>query len=294
MPDRYEATAEACNVLKYKVLVCLEHTTGIQNLNSHLRDYHAVPAKERKAIVEKYSWAAIETADQVRLPAPMGRPIQELGEPIRGLQCAEGDCDYISINQGVFRKHCKKEHGLQWVGDTGDLYTNVNVQTFFRTGGLQRYFVVRAPDNDGNHSTPAEVRDEVDRLLVSWRETKRVEEEKAQIMDAEAAKQDKTGWFSRTGWLEHLAKRNYMHLAHAAAMPTRDEPKLKQARRLVELLVERSVTGLSTLARETRRWLRVLSARRLSNDQWHVFKIQRVKPAMLDTWSELAVIHIYS
>src|SRR5688572_2982372 len=79
-----------CYLHRYKVLVCLEHTTGIQNLNSHLRDYHAVPAKERKAIVEKYSWAAIETADQVRLPAPMGRPIQELGEPIRGLQCAEG------------------------------------------------------------------------------------------------------------------------------------------------------------------------------------------------------------
>jgi hypothetical protein len=36
---------------------------------------------------------------------------------------------------------------------------------------------------------------EVGRLLADWIETKQLEEEKAQVMDAEAAKTDKTCWF---------------------------------------------------------------------------------------------------
>ena len=207
----------------YKVLICLEHATGIQNLDSHLRDYHAVPAKERTTIVKKYSWVVIETADQVCLPAPIGQPNQELGHPINGLQCTEPNCDYISVNKGAFRKHGKKEHGLRWIGDTSELYMNVKVQTFFRKGGLQRYFVVHAPDGNDEPSAPAGVQGEVDRLLTKWKETKKSQEEKAQTMDAEAANTDKTDWFKRTGWLEHLVTRNRVHLAHQVRLPDRNE-----------------------------------------------------------------------
>ena len=93
-------------------------------------------------------------------------------------------------------------------------------------------------------------------MLGEWKKTEKKQEREMQVMDAEAAKTDRTGWFNRTGWLEHLAKRNRIHLAHAIRLPKGNEPKLKQAARIVELLVERSVAGLSTLARETRRWLR--------------------------------------
>ena len=48
---------------RHKVLICVEHATGVQNLNSHLRDYHVVLAKERKEIVVKYSWATTEKVD---------------------------------------------------------------------------------------------------------------------------------------------------------------------------------------------------------------------------------------
>jgi len=92
--------------------------------------------------------------------------------------------------------------------------------------------------------------------MEEWKAAKLVEEEKAQVMEAEAAKTDRTGWFKQTGWLEHLAKRNRAHLAHGIRRSNKTEPKLKQAARMVELLVERSVAGLWTLARETRRWLR--------------------------------------
>jgi hypothetical protein len=72
----------------------------------------------------------------------------------------------------------------------------------------------------------------------------------------DAAKTDKTGWFKRTGWLEHLEGRNLVHLAHQARLTDQGEVKLKLVAQLTERLVERSVKGLSTLAQEARRWLR--------------------------------------
>ena len=146
------------------------------------------------------------------------------------------------------------------------------MQTFFRAGGLQRYFIVNVPDNSAAPFVSREGKEEVDRLIEEWKKTKQVQEEVAQVMDVEAAKTDRTGWFKRTGWLEHLAKRNLAHLAYGIRLPGNNEPKLKQAAKVVELLVERSVTGLSTLARETRRWLK--SAQQHEIDQRPLARLQ--------------------
>jgi hypothetical protein len=153
--------------------------------------------------------------------------------------------------------------------------TRIKVQTFFKSGGLQRYFIV---DASQSNSTTLSIRcqtadNTVKEQLAQWDATKQAHKEKAQIMDAEVAKTDKTGWFKRTGWLEHFANRNLMHLAHQTRLPDRDEVKLQRAAKLVELLVEQSVKGLATLGRETRRWLR--SAKRQEVDQrplstWHL------------------------
>ncbi|KAJ8118474.1 hypothetical protein OPT61_g566 [Boeremia exigua] len=63
-----------------------------------------------------------------------------------------------------------------------------------------------------------------------------------------------------------------MHLAHQTRLPNQGEEKLRRAAKLTELLVERSVKGLSTLARETRRWLR--SAKRQEIDQRPIARLQ--------------------
>ena len=63
-----------------------------------------------------------------------------------------------------------------------------------------------------------------------------------------------------------------MHLAHQTRLPDQGEEKLRRAAKLTELLVERSVKGLSTLARETRRWLR--SAKRQEIDQRPIARLQ--------------------
>ena len=146
------------------------------------------------------------------------------------------------------------------------------MQTFFQKSALRRYFLVNARDNNNDPSIPREVVDVVKERLAEWQRTQHAHEERAQVIDAHVAKTDKTGWFKRTGWLEHFANRNLMHLAHQTRLPDRGEVKLRRAAKLTELLVERSVKGLSTLARETRRWLR--SAKRQEVDQRPMARLQ--------------------
>lgn len=268
------ANSDECLVYldEYQVLVCREHKTALQNLNTHLRVHHAVLAAERRAVIEKYRNLQIAKPDKVQLPVAMGQPIKELGIPLDGFECAEYSCNYFTVNKVALQKHCKKEHKQPWKGDTETLFNNVKVQTFFQTPGLQRYFVVNEPTSNFSVSIPREQQEEVDRMLEEWKNTQQEHEAEAQVMDAEAAKTDKTGWFKRTGWLEHLAGRNRKYLAHAIRLPDRDEPKLKLVRILVEKLLERSVSGLSSLARETRRWLR--SAQQFEIDQRPFARLQ--------------------
>jgi superfamily II DNA helicase RecQ len=245
-----------CYLHEYRTLVCKQHATALQNLDAHLRQHHSIRSQARKQIVESYcdyNW--IRDPHEVTLPAPLGPPIAELGAPLDGFQCVEDDCGFLTINVDELRKHQKRAHNVVWSRKNSDRCQNVKMQTFFQRKGLRRYFIVHVEENN-EPSAPHEVADVVQAQLARWEETRKIEEEKMQVMDAEAAKTDKTGWFKRTGWLEHLANRNRKHLAHQMRLPDRSEVKLQRAGKLVELLIERSVKGLSTLARESRRWLR--------------------------------------
>ena len=91
-------------------------------------------------------------------------------------------------------------------------------------------------------------------------------------MERETAKTDRTGWFNMTGWPQHLAGSNLKHLAHASRLPDRDEARLQKAAKAVNVIVERCVAGLSTLARQTRRWLR--SAKREEPDRKPMARLQ--------------------
>jgi hypothetical protein len=264
---------------EYNVLVCKQHVTAIQNLDAHLRDQHAIAHKLRDEIVGSYQHRWVQRREDIKTPAPLGPPIDELGAPLDGLQCAEEDCGFITINQDGLRKHRKSVHNLAWSAKDSTAYTEVTVQTFFQKSALRRYFLVDArddnnddDDDDDDPSIPREVVDVVKERLAEWQLTQRAHEERAQVMDAHVAKTDKTGWFKRTGWLEHFANRNLMHLAHQTRLPDQSEVKLRRAAKLTKLLVERSVKGLSTLARETRRWLR--SAKRQEVDQRPMARLQ--------------------
>jgi hypothetical protein len=163
----------------------------------------------------------IKPAQDVALPAALSSPIEELRQPLDGLACEQDGCSFITINVYTLRIYAKKHHNIAWKGDTSTLYKRVKVQTFFRTGGLQRYFVVRAADSRNALDVSREVADVVKERLAEWQLTQHAHEERAQVMDAQVAKTDKMGWFKRTGWLEHFANRNLIHLAPTVRMVAR-------------------------------------------------------------------------
>jgi hypothetical protein len=79
----------------------------------------------------------------------------------------------------------------------------------------------------------------------------------------EASAKDRTGWFKRTRWDEHLqAYPDWRILAYAIRIPADDKPRLQRVVKIVEELVEEAVQGLSTLSIETSRWLRSHGNRR--------------------------------
>ena len=73
------------------------------------------------------------------------------------------------------------------------------------------------------------------------------------MADAEVAKTDRTGWYNRTGWPEHIAKRNMAYLAHARRLPDQNKKELKQVYSVIDSLMERYISRLLTLTHEIRR-----------------------------------------
>jgi hypothetical protein len=75
-------------------------------------------------------------------------------------------------------------------------------------------------------------------------------------MDPELLKQDRTGWYIRNQWPQHLAQRNLKYLSHASRLPDKDEHVLVALMNVSRLVQKRSLEGLMTLDLELRRWLK--------------------------------------
>jgi superfamily II DNA helicase RecQ len=251
--------------LKYEedfgVLICAVHGYAVRNLENHLRVYHLGSKKEKKAVLNLYKNYDIREPTSVPLPPPLQEPFAALGKPKKAYICDEPECEEISINRNCIRIHCNKAHDWESTEDEREHWHQVWVQTFFSAAGLQRYFTVdyKEPDDheesvDGISTVGFE--HEIVYIMEEWDKAVENNKKKLDIVDAEVAKTDRTAWFKRTGWTEHLARSNMRHLSKAIRMPGRDEIVLQRAVVLVDSLVERAVSGLSTLDQESRRWLR--------------------------------------
>jgi len=248
---------------EYQILICKEHGGAVYSWKRHIRKEHAGTAKELKAVIEKFSALKLLHPSKVLLPPKFIAPFKALGEPLDAFLC-DGDnneeCDYISIHRNGIAQHCNKVHHWRYAKDDPVHWVSVKVQTFFQGGGFRRYFVVRVPEERQRpqYGTALNHEQQHDAATIKrqWRLAREEHNKELEIADKEIAKQDYTGWFKRTGWPEHLAGRNLKRLAHVSRMPDRDECKLKLATKTVELAIEKCVAGLSTLAHETRRWLK--------------------------------------
>jgi hypothetical protein len=248
-----------CFLEDFRVLVCKQHCTAVVNLNTHLREQQATPAKLRGRIIEHFSRYDVTELKDVKLLEQPADLIEELGLPLHGLKCKT--CDFITVNINVMRTHCKRIHEQAWIGNTSLLYDCVKVQTFFRTGDLQKYFVVNLGEVEDEENLGDERR--LERRLAEFRLTQELVKEDLQVLE-DAAKTDRTGWYKRTGWISFLKDRNLTLLAHQLRTPDLSEYKIKLAAELTERLIERCVRGLATLPQEIRRWLR--SAKREAPD----------------------------
>ena len=263
--DNYDDTL--CFLADFGVLVCRQHRSGVVNLNRHLLEQHATPAQVRKAVIQRFAQYKRVDPKNVKLPEQPAQLIEELGTPLDRLCCKI--CSFLTININAMRMHLKRDHEQAWKGEKSDLFTSVKVQTFFRNGGLQRYFIVDL--GEGENGEKVDQNQVVQQQLSGWQNVRQQLEEDMQVM-AEAAKTDKTGWFKRTGWLSFLQGRNLAHLGYQARLPDRNEAKLQLAAKLIEELIEKSVRGLATLPQETRRWLR--SAQQTEIDQRPLARLQ--------------------
>ena len=259
-----------CFLEDFGTIVCKTHCTAVVNLDTHLRDQHHTPVKLRKVIVKQFSQFSQTAPDAIELPEQPASVVEELGTPLDGFKCRT--CEFVTINSDSMRKHCKKNHSLSWKGSKSTLYKDVKVQSLFRIGGLQKYFIVDcgegAKEKKSNHDQDDQV---VQQQLGEYQKVRQQIEDDMQVME-EAVKTDKTGWFKRTGWLPFLKGRNLAHLGYIARLPDRNEAKLQLAAELAETLIEQSVKGLASLPRETRRWLR--SAKQAEADQRPLARLQ--------------------
>lgn len=129
-----------CFLEDFGVFVCRQHHTAVISLDRHMSKYHKVQTSTRREVVDCSSRLKPVDPGKIKLPEEPVQAIEQLGKPLAGLQCRT--CRFITINKDEMRRHCKKHHQLAWVGDESQLYSMVKVQSFFRTGGLQRYFKV--------------------------------------------------------------------------------------------------------------------------------------------------------
>jgi hypothetical protein len=129
-----------CFLSDYSVLVCKQHRTRVINLDRHLREQHRTPIAVRRQVVDYFTRFTTVNPKEIEPPEQPACPIQELGTPLDGLKCRR--CSFITIDKGNMKTHCRKLHELSWTGNKSVLYESVKVQTFFRGGGLQKYFIV--------------------------------------------------------------------------------------------------------------------------------------------------------
>lgn len=275
-PSRATAEYDIYDPLRYlprfKVIVCRDHG-GVRDWSKHLRVFHGTDAARRKVLARKYERVEVLKPIDVPLPPPFGPPFEVLGEPLDAFLCEEEECGVISTSRTRIGQHCNKKHDWKSSKEAKEHWTSVKVQTFFFTSGLQRYFVVRSPCIAQPTQPPSVgVNQHAVDALSELKAAREKREETLVQAEESVARTDRTGWFNRNGWAEHLAGRNLAHLSSASGLPKREEKLLWQACKVTELAVEQSVAGLSTLAHETRRWLK--SANREECDVRPIARLQ--------------------
>jgi hypothetical protein len=250
-----------CYLPEYRVIICRVHG-AVRNWDTHLWQSHSIPKKIRDQIGEQHRFNQLPCylPTEIPLPLPYQPPIALVGDPALGYACKNQGCSYISTSINTMKKHCNKKHNQVSTPSMPYNWQAVQVQTFFKTGGFQRYFIVARAGTtasskpESGYAPPTT--SEATSIITEWTAAQQVRSQQLDIAEAAIAATDRTGWFNRNGWPEHLAGRNLARLSWASRMPDKNDALFQQAVKIVDRAIEQGVAGLSTLPLETRRWLR--------------------------------------
>ncbi|KAF2026003.1 hypothetical protein EK21DRAFT_92734 [Setomelanomma holmii] len=234
-----------------------------------------MPAAERRALLAVYKSFELLLLAEVGQPLPYSRAIDKLGPAQDAFLCC---CTGSSSSS-------TSTSSTSSISSSGDSA----VQSFFRKRRYVYYFVVQEEaqeqqqQDDKLHERQQQVNEQQSNehkrqqqgnehqelkrqsdykqrlalLSLSWETLKRKDSEAINCIAEETSAKDRTGWFKRTRWDEHLqAYPDWKLLSYAIRPPSDNEPELKQVVLAVEQLVEQAVHGLSTLLIDTLRWLR--------------------------------------
>lgn len=286
---------------QYRILICTVHGYAVSSLETHLRNEHRdLSLERRRRIITAHVDDICAPPDSVRLPPRHIPPVEGLTAPIPAFSCAGPHCSVVSSHVKGIEQHARNSHQWKKTEEQPVFWSFVFAQTFFVSGGLRKYFVVRVgPDTPsiatpttgpssirsareihGGHTASSSglrtpvidpVHNPSSQAIVQRMREKRLvlnasHEAKMERLDAHMLKQDRTGWYNRTKWQDHFRDRNLVYLAWASRMPEKNEPVLHEILKAFDTLAIQSAEGINTLDHESRRWLRseqatVISAR---------------------------------
>ncbi|CAD0099048.1 unnamed protein product [Aureobasidium mustum] len=229
----------------YKALICKVHGYAINAVEGHLESSHQdVRGKTKKAVVQHFVGYNITKADRIEPPEADQPAIEWLKAPVLGYSCefemrqdsighdpktaAEHRvCGHISSNDKKIAEHCRDAHGWRWKPEDRTCWKEVYVQCFSGVGGRQKWFIVKTPD-------------EAEREAASIRQSL----PRAKQIQFDGIRDD----FQK---LKEQWQKEQEILADK-----KDEEELLKVAAVIEKMVERGVSGLSSMPEGLRRWLR--------------------------------------
>ncbi|KAG9886428.1 hypothetical protein KCU98_g17623, partial [Aureobasidium melanogenum] len=277
---------EAISIFVYlpmhRALICKEHGYAIDAISGHLQRSHKdIKGKIKTAIAQHFVGYDVVQVDDIVLPKAGQLAIDCLDAAIVGYSCEhkiqrEGDsisdesetaiepsvCGHISTNGKKIAEHCRKAHNWKSTAEDRQCWREVYVQSFSKVNGHQRWFVVKTPDEaereaaSMRQSFPQAKQIQFDSIKEGFQKLKEQWQKEQEILSDKVEKCENTGWWNKTRWREHLKNCNLIHLSHASRLPKKDEEALLKVAAVIEKMVERGVSGLSSMPDGLRRWLR--------------------------------------
>ena len=228
------------------VLLCVPCGFAINNIKRHVPTYHpAWPQTMRKALARYQAQLALTHPNDVKVPSALSAPIPGLTLH-KGWSCRR--CPHFASTEDSMRQHSKVVH--RWRVADAQLWDRADVQTVFPSSHC-RYFPVTVAWGEGPSPVSARCLAAAAQDLL----------EKGRVEDSQRARQamvvaekqmaiDRTPWMMRTKWLDKFQGRNLLHMAAAAALPTRKEGSLLAVRSSVERVLGRCWEGVRRYAVE--------------------------------------------